>query len=155
MLAHLGSQARVDKEADMEKQRVNDWMTSNPVTITKNTSLTAASRLMKGKDIRHLPVVESSKVVGMVTWGDIREISASDVAELAFYELPYLYENVQVSSIMTRHPITIAPTTTITCAARIMLDNKFGGLPVIEHGKLVGILTENDIFRMLVTGNAA
>ena len=139
----------------MKTQMTRDLMTGNPVTITGNTSLTAASRLMKGKGIRHLPVVESGKVVGMVTWGDIRKASASDATTLSVYELTYLLDKLPVSSIMTRHPITIAPTSTITCAAQIMLENKIGGLPVIEQGKLVGILTESDIFRLLVTGDAA
>jgi acetoin utilization protein AcuB len=139
----------------MNPQLAKDWMTRNPVTITEDTSLTAASRLMKDNDIRRLPVVEHGKVVGIVTWGDIREASASDATTLSMFELGYLLNNLPVDRFMTRHPITVTPTTTIIRAAQLMLQHKIGGLPVVENGKLVGILTESDIFRMLVIANAA
>ena len=139
----------------MNPQLAKDWMTRSPVTITEDTSLTAASRLMKDNDIRRLPVVEHGKVVGIVTWGDIREASASDATSLTVFELGYLLKKLQVDRFMTRHPITVTPTTTISRAAQLMMEHKIGGLPVVENGKLVGILTESDIFRMLATANAA
>ena len=139
----------------MNPQLAKDWMTRSPVTITEDTSLTAASRLMQDNDIRRLPVVEHGKVVGIVTWGDIREASASDATSLTVFELGYLLRKLQVDRFMTRHPITVTPTTTISRAAQLMLEHKIGGLPVVENGRLVGILTESDIFRMLVTANAA
>ena len=139
----------------MGRQLVKDWMTHDLVTISKDTSLTVASHLMKAKDIRHVLVIERRKLVGIVTWGDIREASASDATSLSVFELAYLLDNLAVSKIMTRHPITVAPTATIADAAQIMLENKIGCLPVIEQGRPVGILTESDIFRMLVTSNAA
>ena len=139
----------------MNPQLVRDWMTRNPVTITEDTSLTEASCLMKDNNIRCLPVVEHGKVVGIVTWGDIREASASDATSLTVFELGYLLRELQVDRFMTRHPITVTPTTTIIHAAQLMLQHKIGGLPVVENGRLVGILTESDIFRMLVTANAA
>ena len=139
----------------MGRQLVKDWMTHDLVTISKDTSLTVASHLMKAKDIRHVLVIERRKLVGVVTWGDIREASASDATSLSVFELAYLLDNLAVSKIMTRHPITVAPTATIADAAQIMLEKKIGCLPVIEQGWPVGILTESDIFRMLVTSNAA
>jgi acetoin utilization protein AcuB len=139
----------------MNPQLAKDWMTRSPVTITEDTSLTAASRLMQDNDIRRLPVVEHGKVVGIVTWGDIREASASDATSLTVFELGYLLKKLQVDRFMTRHPITVTPTTTISRAAQLMMEHKIGGLPVVENGKLVGILTESDIFRMLATANAA
>ena len=139
----------------MNPQLAKDWMTRSPVTITEDTSLTEASRLMKDNHIRRLPVVEHGKLVGIVTWGDIREASASDATSLTVFELGYLLKKLQVDRFMTRHPITVTPTTTIGRAAQLMLEHKIGGLPVVENGRLVGILTESDIFRMLVTANAA
>ena len=139
----------------MYPQLVKEWMTRNPITIAEDTSLTEASRLMKDNDIRRLPVVEHGKLVGIVTWGDIREASASDATSLTVFELGYLLRELQVDRFMTRHPITVTPTTPISRAAQLMLEHKIGGLPVVENGKLVGILTESDIFRMLVTANAA
>jgi acetoin utilization protein AcuB len=139
----------------MNPQLVKDWMTRNPVSVTRDTSLTEASRLMTDNGIRHLPVVEHGKVVGIVTWGDIREASASDATSLTVFELVYLLEKLLVGKIMTPRPITVTPTTSISRAAQLMLEHKIGGLPVIEDEKLVGILTESDIFQMLVTPNAA
>jgi acetoin utilization protein AcuB len=139
----------------MDPPLVKDWMTRNPITITADTSLTEASRLMQDNDFRRLPVVKNGQVVGIVTWGDIRGASASDATTLTIFELGYLLKKLQVERIMTRDPITITPTTTITRAAQLMLEYKIGGLPVVENGKLVGILTESDIFRMLVTPSAA
>lgn len=139
----------------MNPQLVKDWMTRDPITITAETSLTAASRLMKDSGIRRLPVVEHGKVVGIVTWGDIRGASASDATSLTVFELKYLLDKLPIERFMTRHPITVTPTTTITRAAQLMLEHKIGGLPVVENGKLVGILTESDVFRMLVAAHVA
>jgi acetoin utilization protein AcuB len=110
---------------------------------------------MQDNDIRRLPVVEHGRVVGIVTWGDIREASASDATSLTVFELAYLLKKLLVGKIMTPRPITVTPTTTISRAAQLMMEHKIGGLPVVENGKLVGILTESDIFRMLVIANAA
>lgn len=139
----------------MHTQLVRDWMTPNPVTISKDTSLTDASRLMKVNHIRRLPVVEHNRVIGIVTWGDIREASASDATTLSVFELAYLLDEVPVIHVMTRNPITVTPTTSIDRAAQLMLEHKIGGLPVVEDEQIVGILTESDIFRMLITMNAA
>ncbi len=139
----------------MNSQLVKDWMTRNPVSITRDTSLPEASRLMTDNGIRHLSVVEHGKVVGIVTWGDIREASASDATSLTVFELAYLLKKLSVGKIMTPQPITVTPTTSISHAAQLMLEHKIGGLPVVEDEKLVGILTESDIFQMLITPNAA
>jgi acetoin utilization protein AcuB len=139
----------------MNPQLVKDWMTRNPISTNRDTSLPEASRLMTDNGIRHLPVVEHGKLVGIVTWGDIREASASDATSLTVFELAYLLEKLPVGKIMTPRPITVTPTTTISRAAQLMMEHKIGGLPVVENGKLVGILTESDIFRMLVIANAA
>jgi acetoin utilization protein AcuB len=139
----------------MNPQLVKDWMTRNPISTNRDTSLPEASRLMTDNGIRHLPVVEHGKLVGIVTWGDIREASASDATSLTVFELAYLLKKLPVGKIMTPRPITVTPTTAISRAAQLMLEHKIGGLPVVEDEKLVGILTESDIFQMLVTPNAA
>jgi acetoin utilization protein AcuB len=139
----------------MNTQLVKDWMTCDPVTITSQTTLPEAHRLMKEQSIRHLPVVDNGKLVGIVTRGDIRAAEPSDVTSLSVFELHYLLAKLSAKQFMTRDPVTVMPLTTIDHAAQIMLENKIGGLPVIERGKLVGIITESDIFRMLVLGKAA
>ena len=135
----------------VRRHLVKDWMTPDPVIIDPRTTLPEAGRLMKECNIRRLPVVENGRLVGIVTLGDIREASPSNATSLSIYELNYLLSRLTVGEIMTRDPISIAPDTSIEAAARLMLERKIGGLPVIEGDKVVGIITESDIFRLLVT----
>jgi len=139
----------------MNKQLVKDWMTRDPIVITPETTLPEAHRIMAEHKIRRLPVVDNGKLVGIVTRGDIREASPSDATSLSIFELNYLLAKLAVKQIMTRKPVTVKPGTTVERAAQIMLEHKIGGLPVVEGGNLVGIITESDIFRMLVLGRAA
>jgi acetoin utilization protein AcuB len=143
------------REVDMKGQLVRDWMTRDPITITCGTTLPEAHRLMMDHSIRRLPVVDDGQLVGIVTLGDIREAEASDATSLSIFELHYLLARLSVSDFMTRDLITVTPTTSMERAAQIMLEHKIGGLPVVERGKLVGIITGSDIFRMLVKGKAA
>jgi CBS domain-containing protein len=106
---------------------------------------------MKECNIRRLPVVENGRLVGIVTLGDIREASPSAATSLSIYELNYLLSRLTIGQIMTRDPITITPDTSIEAAARLMLEHKIGGLPVVDGTRVVGIITESDIFRLLVT----
>jgi acetoin utilization protein AcuB len=139
----------------MQNQLVRDWMTRDPIAISSDTSLPEANRLMSEHAVRRLPVVDDGRLVGIVTWGDIREASASGAISLDVFELHSLLDRLPVRSFMTRNPITVKSMTTIARAAQIMLEHKIGGLPVVDHDKLVGIITESDIFRMLVLGQAA
>jgi acetoin utilization protein AcuB len=139
----------------MKKLLVKDWMTPDPITISSDTTLPEAHRIMKENHIRRLPVVDDGRLVGIVTWGDIREASASDCTSLDVFELVYLLDTLPVRHFMTRNPVTVTPITPIARAAQLMLEHKIGGLPVVDHrGKLVGIITESDIFRVLVLGRA-
>ncbi len=133
----------------MHKKLVQDWMTPNPITIQPKTTLPEAHRLMQQSHIRRLPVVHNGRLVGIVTLGDVREASPSDASSLSIYELHYLLAKLTVESIMTREPLTISPQASIRQAAQIMLEHKIGGIPVIEGERLVGIITESDIFRVL------
>lgn len=131
--------------------KVSDWMTKNVVTTSRQTPISAAHQLMSEKNIRRLPVVEDGKLLGIVTIGDVREASPSDATTLSIWELNYLWAQLTVEKIMTRNVLTVTPDTPILDAAEIMLEHKVSGLPVIDDNrKVVGIITESDIFRMLV-----
>ena len=130
---------------------VKEWMTPDPITICPETTLPEANRLMKECGIRRLPVVDNGRLVGIITLGDVREASPSQATSLSIYELNYLISRLTVGKMMTQDPITITPDTSIEAAARLMLEHKIGGLPVVEGAKVVGIITESDIFRLLVT----
>ncbi|MCS7251833.1 MAG: CBS domain-containing protein [Thermoflexus sp.] len=135
----------------LEPYRVRDWMTSNPITISPRTTLPEAHRIMKEHRIRRLPVIdEHGRLVGIVTLGDVREASPSGATSLSIFELNYLLACLTVDKIMTRKVITVTPDTPIVEAARLMLEHKIGGLPVVENDRVVGIITESDIFKMVV-----
>lgn len=135
----------------LENVRVREWMTTPVVTVSPSTPISSAHQIMKQNSIRRLPVVEHDRLVGIVTVGDIREASPSDATTLSIWELNYLWAQLTVEKVMSRKVITIQSDMEIVDAAQIMLEHKVSGLPVVdEFGKLVGILTESDIFRMLV-----
>ena len=136
----------------MKESLVRDWMTTNPITIEPHTTLPEAHKLMTERHIRRLPVVDAGKVVGILTLGDVREASPSGATSLSIFELNYLLAKLTVDKMMTRDPLTITSAATVREAARLMLTHKIAGLPVVEEGKLVGIITESDIFRVLVQG---
>lgn len=133
----------------MMKKLVRDWMTTNPITVLPKTTLPDAHKLMKESKIRRLPVVDHGHLTGIVTLGDVREAQPSNATSLSIFELHYLLSKLTVDKIMTREPITISPDAGVREAARLMLDHKIGGLPVVQDGRLVGIITESDIFRVL------
>lgn len=130
---------------------VADWMTTNVITTNPMTAISAAHQLMQEKQIRRLPVVDNGKLVGIITIGDVREASPSDATTLSIWELNYLWSQLTVQKVMTRNTLTVNPTTPILDAAEKMLDHKVSGLPVVnDKNQLVGVITESDIFRMLV-----
>lgn len=129
---------------------VEKRMKPNPVTVTPQDSFRHAMTLIRQKGIRHLPVVEGTRLVGIVTDRDLRQASPSPATSLEIHELHYLLEKVKVREIMTRKVHTVAPDTPIELAARLMLEHRIGGLPVLQAGELVGILTETDILTAFV-----
>ena len=130
---------------------VKDWMTSKVITIDESSSLSEAINVLKRNRIRRLPVLRDDELVGIVSDRDLKEASPSKATSLDIWELHYLMSRIKVRDIMTRNPLTIHPDDTIEKAAIIMHDRKIGGLPVVDDkGKLVGILTEQDIFDALI-----
>ena len=122
---------------------VRDRMTSTVVTVELKTPIFDALALMKQKGIRRLPVMKDRHLVGIVTWTDL--MRASPATSLAAWEIPYLLMKAPVAEVMTREPLTIAPTTTIEEAAVLMRQHKIGGLPVVKDGALVAVITESDV----------
>ncbi|MHC4606157.1 MAG: CBS domain-containing protein [Planctomycetota bacterium] len=124
---------------------VRDWMTDLVVTVLPNTKLQAAVNLMNERKIRRVPVVDGKRLVGIITKSDIYAalgpLSTWDKTEA---------EEQTVDAHMTRGPITVAPGNTLEEAALVMHDRRVSGLPVLDRGKLAGVITETDIFRAFV-----
>jgi CBS domain-containing protein len=134
-----------------ENVLVKEWMTAPVVSVKPTTPISEAHQMMKDKKVRRLPVVRGAdEVMGIVTIGDIREASPSDATTLSIWELNYLWAQLTVEKVMSKNVLTVTPNTPILNAAELMLEHKISGLPVVEFGKLVGMITESDIFRMLV-----
>lgn len=130
---------------------VGERMTKRPITVTEDTSLPEALELMRKERIRRLPVLDKhGNLVGIVTELDLLKASPSPATTLSIYEIPYLLSKIKMRDIMTRNVITVTEDTPIEEAARIMADNKIGGLPVMRDGRLVGIITETDIFKIFL-----
>jgi acetoin utilization protein AcuB len=130
---------------------VGERMTRTPVTITEDASIDDALHLMRERKIRRLPVLDSSgKMAGIVSDRDLLHAAPSPATSLSVYELHYLLSKLTIKRVMSSPVITVTPGTPLEEAARIMADNKIGGLPVTDDGKLVGIITETDIFKILL-----
>jgi len=126
-------------------------MSKRPITATTDMSVTDALNLMREERVRRLPVLnKAGRLVGIVSEKDLLYASPSPATSLSIYEIHYLVSKIKVSDVMTRDVITVTEYTPIEEAARIMADNKIGGLPVMRGDKLVGIITETDLFKIFL-----
>jgi acetoin utilization protein AcuB len=133
----------------MEKEYVRDWMTPAAVTVHPETSLSEAYQLMQTHHVRRLPVTEGEWLVGMVTMKDLWAIFASPETQCNIFEMAARLDRLTVMHIMTHNVVTVTPDTPIKAACELMLTHQIGGLPVMVEGRLAGILTESDIFRLV------
>jgi len=129
---------------------VRHVMTSNPFTVTPDTTIAEALAIMREKGIRRLPVLKGGKLIGIVTKRRLLEVSPSPATTLSVFEMNYLLAKTVVKDIMTKDILTIGPDELLEQAAVLMADNNIGGLPVIEKDKLIGIITEKDVFQSFV-----
>ena len=130
---------------------VKQRMSPHPFTVSVDTPVTEALSLMRHKHIRRLPVVDKKdRLAGIVSEKDLLYASPSPATSLSVYEIGYLLSKLKVKEIMTQDVTTVASDAPIEEAARIMVDNKIGGLPVLEEGEMVGIITETDIFKTML-----
>ena len=131
---------------------VSNWMSKNVITVDVDDSMHDAMKRMKEKEIRMLPVLKKGKLVGVVTDRDIKRASASDATTLDVHELLYLVSKINVGNIMTKYPVTVPQNFTVEETAEVLLKHKISGVPVVDqNGQLVGIITQTDLFRVLIS----
>ncbi|MBZ2171021.1 CBS domain-containing protein [Nitratidesulfovibrio sp. SRB-5] len=132
---------------------IREWMTKDVITVTPDTSMMKASKILKENRIRRLPVVDAEgRLIGIVSDRDIKEASPSKATTLDMHELYYLLSEIKVKDIMTRDPFTVRADDTVETVALNMIEKRIGGLPVIDDaGKLVGIISDSDVFKVLIT----
>lgn len=135
----------------MSKQTlVKEWMSTPVLSIEPTLPVAEALTLMKERRIRRLPVVKNGHLVGIVSVGDLREAAPSRATSLSIWELNYLWAQLTVERVMSHRVITISPEASMSDAARLMMEHKISGLPVVDGQQLLGMLTESDIFRVLI-----
>lgn len=131
---------------------VENWMNPNVITVDADDSMLDATKLLKEHNIRHLPVLEKGKLVGVITDRDLKRASPSDATSLEAHELLYLIANIKVREIMTKNPITVPYNYTIEEAAEILLQAKISGMPVVDKdGDVIGTITQTDLFKVLIS----
>lgn len=120
--------------------KIKSLMISSPVTVTETASIQKAIELMKEKGFRHLPVVsKGKKLKGFVTLSDLKQGL-----------IPAMVGDLSLSDLMITDPITVAPDDDLETAARLIYEHKISGMPVVKNDKVVGIITESDIFRAFI-----
>lgn len=132
--------------------KVKERMTTDVITVNPGTTVTEAFRLMKENNIRRLPVLEGTRVIGIVTLTDLNQASPSAATSLSIHELNYILAKTKIKDILPKKQqlFTVGSNAYIETAAKIMRQNRISSLPVIDEGKLVGIVTETDIFGALI-----
>jgi len=129
---------------------VSHWMTRKVFTVSPDDSISDAVSLMKEKGIKHIPVLKDEKLKGIISDRDIKEFTPSKATTLDIFELHYLLAKTKVKEIMRTKVTTTTPDTPVEEAAMVMHDQNVGCLPVLENGRLVGIISDRDIYRVLV-----
>jgi len=136
---------------------VKEYMTSNPIGVKEANSILETAELMKEHKVRRFPVLRDDQLIGIVTDRDLRSAAPSQVVSFdaqereLMPELHSLLAGITVKEVMSREVITIHPEQTIVAAAQLMLEHRMSGIPVVNsRGQLQGIITETDIFKVLV-----
>ncbi len=130
---------------------VKERMSRQPILAAPDLPVGEALNQMKREHIRRMPVVDQrGELIGIVSDKDLLQASPSPATSLSVWEITYLLSKLTVSEVMTQKVITVTEDTPLEDAARIMVDNKIGGLPVMRGGKIVGIITETDLFKIFL-----
>lgn len=120
-------------------------MTAHPFTVDAHASLPEAMAIMSDKGVRHLPVMEAGRLVGVLSHSDLAAAGPSRATTFSAGEINYLLDKLKVEKVMTRNPITISPEALLEEAAVLLRDNKIEMLPVVDGARLVGVITESAI----------
>ncbi|MFO7596809.1 MAG: CBS and ACT domain-containing protein [Desulfocurvibacter africanus] len=131
---------------------IKDWMNTPVITIGPDESMMKASKLLKDKNIRRLPVVDDKgKLIGILSDRDIKEASPSKATTLDVHELYYLLSEIKVKDIMTKNPVRLKAEDSVEKAAVLLSEKSLGGLPIVDdNDSVVGIITEKDMFDILI-----
>jgi len=142
----------------LDEYRVRDFMTSPATILSKDARLLGAAILLRSTGIRHLPVVDGERLVGIVTDRDIQRCAPSLLVGTTQEEYNAVFQHTPLSQVMMREPLFVSPETLLSQAAALLVEYKYGCLPVVEEGRVVGMLTVIDmltVFRRILIGEMA
>ena len=128
--------------------KIAEVMSRTVVTLTPEQTLRDAVELLRSKHIRHLPVVEGSKLIGIVTDRDVKRATPSLLSGVDRDEYDRVLDETKIAQIMTREPMTVTPESELKAAVKVFIERKVGALPVVSGSQLVGIVTEIDLLRV-------
>lgn len=126
---------------------IDSIMTRDPITLSPQNTLRDVIELQRSKRIRHVPIIDDSRVVGIVTDRDVKRATPSLLSGISREVFDSVLETTTLSQIMTRDPMTITSKTSLRAVVKIMIENRFGALPVVDNNQLVGIVTDTDLLR--------
>ena len=130
--------------------QVREHMSAPAIVVSPDTPVAKAMEILRSRRIGRLPVVDDGRLVGIVSEPDLLRAMPSPATSLTVWEMPELLERLPVREVMTPDVVVVEPATRVQDAAQLMVDRRIGGLPVVEDGRVVGIITETDVFRVLV-----
>lgn len=134
-------------------ERVRDWMTRDPTSVTPNDSLERVVELLRRRDIRSVPVLEDGRLIGIVTDRDVRQVAPGYPLLRDEQEVHRYLKHLTVTAAMTADPMTIAPEAPLTDAAKVLETYRISSLPVVDGTELIGMLTVTDLLRAFVAQN--
>jgi CBS domain-containing membrane protein len=139
----------------MKDLKVRDVMTADPTTLKRNDQLTLADDIMRLGRVRHLPVLddEGQLLVGIVTQRDLFRDALAQALGYGRHAQRKILDTLSVKDVMATEVVTISPDASLAYAARLLTERKIGCLPVVENGRLVGILTEGDFVALIARGD--
>ncbi len=129
---------------------VSEWMTRRVFSVKPDDSISEVVKIIKEKSIKHVPVAEHGRLKGIVSDRDIKDYCPSKATSLDMFELHYLLAKTKVKEVMKTKVFTTSPDIPIEGAAMALYDKNIGCLPVVDDGKIVGIISDRDIFRALI-----
>ena len=127
------------------KATVKLIMSEKIVSVSANDSLDTVDDIMNLGNVRHLPVVKAGDLVGIVSQRDLLRASLSSISDVGLGQKKAFLTSVKIKEVMSRDVIIVTPTTSVQEAAEIMADQKIGCLPIVDDGKLIGMVTETDL----------
>jgi len=133
-----------------KNQPISSIMTREVITLCLKDSLYSAEKRMKTNHIRHMPVVDEDKLIGLISLSDLQRISFIDAYSKEGTEDTPVYNMLSIKDMMIKNPLTASPKTTILEVSKLLASKEFHSLPVVDDGKLVGIITTTDLLHYFI-----